>query len=529
VRAFLSDLWSHRGFRYTFIVGLSVAASVTCFYWVLNWTGEKRWQRVKAKLEAEGETFDFYSLYPAPIPDEQNFCAIEPLKGIRTPEGTSTEAVAAQKKRDVILRQADLLTSDLCDAAYFDFLSRAKEPNFIAILNKLKETKVLKLKSDSATWAEVQTALETQAPILKVLGSTAKQRGGAIFTPCPSRADLPELVTSLSNPHFNPTFRLAGLLKFHSLICFKSGNFGAAMNDSLALLRLSQGAYNSNTMIANLIGNTLQMDFQQLVWLMLNSRQYDDAALAHVQEELLFSGSENACLKSFRAEMAIGVAAMEYLERYPDGRWVNTYKAFAQDMVPTKLAHRSALSQFIPSSFIIHSKAAVVEAQWQYMIRPLSENGFKDVSPNEKRFETYLVSISPWLNPDLAFVKWLMPPLLHIVPQCAIAENQRRQAVLACALERHFRRYGSYPETLQSLAAEYRGENDLFDVNGEVMRYALVPGGRFRLWSLGPDGKDDGGQFGMEIKTKARRPLNAWVPSYIGDWVWRYDPAVKVP
>jgi hypothetical protein len=57
----------------------------------------------------------------------------------------------------------------------------------------------------------------------------------------------------------------------------------------------------------------------------------------------------------------------------------------------------------------------------------------------------------------------------------------------------------------------------------------LVPGGRFRLWSLGPDGKDDGGQFGIEIKTKARRPLTMWVPTYIGDWVWRYDTAVKAP
>jgi hypothetical protein len=112
------------------------------------------------------------------------------------------------------------------------------------------------------------------------LGSAGKQCGGAIFLPCPSRADLPELLTSLTNPHFNPTLQLADLLKFHSLICFKSGDFGAAMNASLALLRLSQGAYNSNTLI--LIGNTLQTDFQQLVWLMLNSRQYDDAALAHV-------------------------------------------------------------------------------------------------------------------------------------------------------------------------------------------------------------------------------------------------------
>ena len=72
------------------------------------------------------------------------------------------------------------------------------------------------------------------------------------------------------------------------------------MNAALALLRLSQGAYNSNTLIANLIGNALQKDFQELVWLMLKSRQYGDAALALLQADIQFSGSENACLKSFR-------------------------------------------------------------------------------------------------------------------------------------------------------------------------------------------------------------------------------------
>ncbi|MCX6857248.1 MAG: hypothetical protein NTV80_20350 [Verrucomicrobia bacterium] len=287
MRAFLSDLWSHRGFRYTFIVGLSLAALVTCFYWALNWTGEKRWQRVKAKLEAEGETFDFYSLYPAPIPDEQNFCAIEPLNGIRTPEGMSPEAVAAQKKRDVILKQLDFFTYELSGAASFDFLSKAKEPDYSAILDKLKETKALPLKSDPVAWAEIQAALETQAPILKVLGGAAKQHRKADFLPRPSRADLPELLTSLPNPHFNPTLRLAGLLRFHALICFKSGDLEAAMNAALALLRLSQGAYNSNTLIANLIGNAIQKDFQELVWLMLKSRQYGDAALAFLQADIL--------------------------------------------------------------------------------------------------------------------------------------------------------------------------------------------------------------------------------------------------
>ncbi len=527
MRAFFSDLWSHRGFRYTFIIGFSVAASVTCFYWALNWSGEKRWQRVKAKLEAEGETFDFYPLYPAPIPDEQNFCAIEALNGIRTPAGTSPQAVAAQKKRDAILKQVDFCTYEWSDFASFDFLSKAKEPDYSDILDKLKETKALPLKSDPVAWAEIQAVLETKAPILKVLGSAAKKRNKADFLPRPSRGDLPELLTSLPNPHFHPMLRIAGLLRFYALICFKSGDLEAAMNAAVALLRLSQGAYNSNTLIANLIGNALQKDFQELVWLMLKSRQYGDAALAFLQADIQFSGSENACLKSFRAEMAIGAASMEYLERHPEERWDMTYTAFAQDIFPTKSAHSSALSQFIPASFIMHSKAALVEAQWEYLIKPLSEKGFEEVYSDEERFETYLVSISPWLNPDLAFVKWLMPPLLHIVPQCALAENQRRQAVLACALERHFLRHGSYPATLEALDNEFRAGNDLLDVNGEVMHYALVPSGRFRLWSLGPDGKDDGGKFAIELGSL--KPGAPYTPKYKGGWVWRYDPAVKVP
>jgi len=64
-------------------------------------------------------------------------------------------------------------------------------------------------------------------------------------------------------------------------------------------------------------------------------------------------------------------------------------------------------------------------------------------------------------------------------------------------------------------------------VNGEKTHYTLVPGGRFRLWSPGPDGRDDGGKFGVELSgARQRSPHHE---SYLGDWVWRYDPEVKVP
>ena len=50
---------------------------------VLSWTGQRRWLRLKAELDAEGETLDLLKLLPPPIVEAQNFAAIEPLNGIR--------------------------------------------------------------------------------------------------------------------------------------------------------------------------------------------------------------------------------------------------------------------------------------------------------------------------------------------------------------------------------------------------------------------------------------------------------------
>ena len=48
----------------------------------LGWEGERLWQQAQARLKAEGETLDFMTLVPKPVPDEDNFFAVEPLKDI---------------------------------------------------------------------------------------------------------------------------------------------------------------------------------------------------------------------------------------------------------------------------------------------------------------------------------------------------------------------------------------------------------------------------------------------------------------
>ena len=75
----------------------------------------------------------------------------------------------------------------------------------------------------------------------------------------------------------------------------------------------------------------------------------------------------------------------------------------------------------------------------------------------------------------------------------ATAETARRLAVTAIALKRYQLAHNTYPASLGELVPAFLSHvpNDLMD--GKPLRYRLEPDGSFLLYSVGEDGKDDGG------------------------------------
>jgi hypothetical protein len=523
MRAFLVDLWSHRGFRYTFLTVAVIAAFWLLLHLVLNWSGEKRWQRIKTQLESEGETFDFYALYPPPIPDDQNFCAIEPLNGIRTPEGTSPEAVAAEAKRDAIKDAASILSPRLNAELKFDAFVNGDTADREDLLKIIQESNTPPLSTNASTWQDVRSTMEKHAPILIQARAAARQRMRADILPRPRREELPEMLVTLPVPHLNTLQDFSKLLRFHGLVCIHCGDAESAMNSALAILRLSEAADASRTLLGNLVGVTLRAHFQQLAWLLLQSRLSQDASLQVLQMQVVNHDSFAAHLACIRSEIALSVNTIDYLQHHPRQRW--SAITTSGGLTPATAGPASVLSQLIPSGFISHSKSGLIEMQHDYVLKPLKTQDLKNVELENVRLKSFATTFSAWRNPDLLMARLSLPVFSSIRSMAAYGENQRLQAILACALERHFLRHGSYPATLEALDPEFRGKNDLLDVNSEKMHYALIPGGRFRLWSPGPDGRDDGGKFGVELGG-SRQPSS---PHYLGDWVWRYDPAVKAP
>ena len=99
------------------------------------------------------------------------------------------------------------------------------------------------------------------------------------------------------------------------------------------------------------------------------------------------------------------------------------------------------------------------------------------------------------------------------------AETARRIAVAALQVHGFRREHGRWPERLDEAwadAADAHGWNLVDPMSGQPLRYRALPNDTgFLLYSVGTDGKDDGGSVRVEYKNETFRTL------FDGkDWVW---------
>jgi hypothetical protein len=107
---------------------------------------------------------------------------------------------------------------------------------------------------------------------------------------------------------------------------------------------------------------------------------------------------------------------------------------------------------------------------------------------------------APWLNIERTFPD-----------KIAIPQTVANQAAIACALERYRLAKGQFPETLFSLTPQFIERVPTDVITGEPYKYRRTAGGQFVLYSVGWNGKDDGGVPGKRLFDESE-----------GDWVWEY-------
>jgi len=96
-------------------------------------------------------------------------------------------------------------------------------------------------------------------------------------------------------------------------------------------------------------------------------------------------------------------------------------------------------------------------------------------------------------------------------------ETTRRVVVTAIALKRFQLRHGKLPETLNELAPEFLRAVPIDPFDGKPLRYRSNADGTYLLYSVGEDGKDDGGD---PTNTGSGSSSLYWNNNKSRDWVW---------
>ena len=77
------------------------------------------------------------------------------------------------------------------------------------------------------------------------------------------------------------------------------------------------------------------------------------------------------------------------------------------------------------------------------------------------------------------------------------AETERSLVLTAIALTRYALRHGGLPESLSALVPQFLPSVPADYMDGQPLRFRREPGGSFVLYSVGEDGKDDGGDTSL--------------------------------
>jgi hypothetical protein len=131
-----------------------------------------------------------------------------------------------------------------------------------------------------------------------------------------------------------------------------------------------------------------------------------------------------------------------------------------------------------------------------------------------------LAASKPFETPPMTMLvsRMTLPALSRTHQKFASFESVRRLTCTAIALHQHRLKHGQFPASLGALVPEFLAEVPRDFMDGQPLRYKLQPDGQFRLWSVGEDFKDDGGDATADAHQKAGSVPVFWTKGR--DWVW---------
>ena len=463
---------------------------------------KKEVEAYKKSLIAKGEKLEISELIPPPIPPEQNGADIvKQALGMLTPEDREdSNSIPAMQlvgpgKAIICFEQPDVRGRRFTNS-----------------------------------WANELAVVAGDRPMTELLRQAIK------YPALDFHVDYEAMYEEARVMNSTPLHGAVDRLSAEAMCDLHRGDTASAATNICAILCLINGLQNQRFMILQWMRSFTLSTAANTTWELLQSGSLSDSELAVLQdnwERLEFIHATENAISMQRAMDESEILKMRTSDEYfnkrtsfvtPfDVRWswglqygFNDIRDNARLIVSKSMYHSSWI--YSDELRMLRDDQITLE-----MIRVVETNGFfypaaSNMTSQLKAWadepDDWLVKLDDW---DLHRLFSMRTGHGGLGNQIMDSEARRRIVVTAIALKRYELKHGKYPTMLSDLAPAFISSVPLDPVDGKPLRYRLA-GGNFLLYSVGENGKDDGGNASSKSKW-GYNPWD-WIASDSLDWVW---------
>ncbi len=491
-----------------------------------NWRGKHDWEAYKRAAEMRGERLNMASVIPPAVPDDQNFfCApivAEALESERSQDTSSSE----QRGTNNVNR----MKFNIYRGAYANSLT---ESDISWQQSKLNDIKLLKQwQTAFRTYSEspegktngFPITVQPQSPAADVLLALSIFNPGLEELRQASLRPYTRIPLNYENgfdsaggllPWLANMKRCAQFLELRMLAELQNDQSEQALADVKLLLRVNDSVREQPFLISHLVRMAIMAYVLQPVYEGLARHKWSAAQTAELEQalakedfladyEYVLRGEKHFAIETFEKERIT-----RQMRSVEDSSGKNMVVTNSLTLWPDAMFYQNELC----FAQLNDRMLALIEKD-NRLVAPMALRKFlADVQAQSRHYSPYRV---------LALAS--APAVAGSVKKFAFAQVSLDLARVACALERCRLAHGEYPATLNVLAPQFIDQIPHDIINGQPLHYRRTDdtsspssgtaNGRFMLYSVGWNEKDDGGTV---VFTKS-----GTVDREKGDWVWQY-------
>jgi len=500
-------------------LGICIITLIALFDTVMNWRGKRAWAAYQKTMDAKGEVLDYRRLVPPPVPDDQNF-AMTPSLAVLVDFHPGTQTLRDTNAVQAIERAFNKLPADLRRGGDWRKGERTDLALWVAAFNDASDRAAGKGTGESQPpptldRSQAATALLAQLegynPILDELRA-ASHRPYSRFNLC---YDC-ENPAAILLPHLAKLRHAARILSLRASVHIALGRAEAALDDILLALHLVDSIRNEPTLISHLVRCAILRSAMQPIWEGFADRQWSETHIEALNQRLGKFDFLADDLNAMRAERAFGNAIIAYMREKPRMAWqLGSSEPVSENGI------ESLLVTLIPRGWF-YLEQVNYNRLFEERLLPGIDLGARraDVEAMRRNEAVVAESASRGFVANMTSFRllsnMLLPALGRAHQRFVYTQSMIDQTRIACALERHRLATGELPPSLADLAPRFLDKLPHDIISGQPLKYSRIDPHGFRVYSVGWNATDDGGEVALDHKGKS----NETVDTIRGDWVW---------